>query len=374
MTQRFLDNWRAETVSALADSGPTAPEDLAPAGRLAELTDLLGDEADFIELTLAEVEGGVEVDWEVVRLFGDGTVERGVTAPQRAWPTGTRIGARLTASTLQAALAGGGISRANMLDKLEAGFAGMGDAIFWSDPDLGAYARHDLGKCFSWVSASTLSSLGYFDITDGYARAEAEGDGVTLFRVMGIVGLQTGTTSSGWCEVTVGPAEPGIYAGRPAFSLVDDPIQEIDVRLVVRIAQAPTSVQDFTVEVALNVPGLGAITFKQARLVNAGKMTITYKNTANADVTINTAYDLANSFDKVLCVNVVPSGDDHAVEIATRNEIDSEAGKAVQASLLASNMAAAPVQFGYTAKITKTAGTDERGIQVKRYAAQLTLY
>ncbi|MCY1382984.1 hypothetical protein D9M69_710660 [compost metagenome] len=108
--------------------------------------------------------------------------------------------------------------------------------------------------------------------------------------------------------------------------------------------------------------------------MNAGKMTITYKNTANADVTINTAYDLANSFDKVLCVNVVPSGDDHAVEIATRNEIDSEAGKAVQASLLASNMAAAPVQFGYTAKITKTAGADERGIQVKRFAAKLTLY
>lgn len=103
MTQRFIDNWNAATVAPLSASGGGVIEDLAPPERLAEITDLLGRDEFYMELTLAAVGGGVETAWEIVRVFGDGTLQRGVNSQPLDWPAGTRIAARFTAAAATAA-------------------------------------------------------------------------------------------------------------------------------------------------------------------------------------------------------------------------------------------------------------------------------
>jgi hypothetical protein len=375
MPQRWIDNWRTTTAVALGSFDVVPLDELVTGDPLTRLQDLLGGSAaNWIELTLDSGDGFTEV----LKVDGAGALVRDWTETGvESWPAGSIISARLTAKAVEALAAPSGLTRANLIAKLEAGHAGQADGLFWADADLGAYARHDFGRCFSWADIDTdfsvTESPGFWDVRDGYARAIGSGAGTRLFRSTDVNSLHTGTTAAGTCEVAVGPAPAGIYAPQPAFSLASDPIAEIDVRLVLRLVPAATAAEDFNLEWALSVPGLGLIRFLQQRAVNSGNLTIVYKNASNVDTTLNTSRKL-DGFDRAFGVNVVPAGADHTVVISYRpNGIASDTGKEVLAALNASGMASATVQFGYTAKITKIAGTTSRGLQVKRFAAKLTL-
>ncbi|MGF6694749.1 hypothetical protein M2318_004838 [Metapseudomonas resinovorans] len=371
MPQRWIDNWSTTTAVAIASEEVVPLADLITGDPLDRLNDLLGNSADnWCELTLDDGEGGIEV----IKVDGTGTIVRAWTTDDGLpWPLGSTISARLTAKAMHALQAATTLSRANLVAKLEGGHAGMDHALFWADADLGAYARYDFGRSFGWAAIDTN-----FETTDswvayeGYAKASGSGVGAEITTFSGVSGLYPGSTSTGSCTLEVGPAPAAVYAPQPVFALATDPIAEIDARLVLRLGTAANDTNDFNLEWALSIPCLGVITFRQSRAVNSGNLTITYNNAGDVETTINTSVKLAN-FDRAYCVNVVPSGDDYAVEIAYRTNIASDTGKVVLANLLASAMVSAQAQFGYTAKITKLAGTTSIGVQVKRFVAKLTL-
>ncbi|MGF6692647.1 hypothetical protein M2318_002719 [Metapseudomonas resinovorans] len=377
MAQRWIDNWRTTTIAAISSTDEVTLDQLVAEDPLFLLEDALSHSAEhWCELTLDDGEGGIEV----LKVDGSRAVVRAWTTEDALdWPEGSLISARLTARALrklQELAEFGGLTRANLIEKLEGGHAGMGPALFWADADLGAYARFEFGRSFSGATNDThfdaSEDPGYWDTYEGYARLFGNGLGTEMTRFGGVGGINTGSTATGSCLLEVGPPATGIYAAQPSFSLSADPVSEIDVRLGVRTPWDATSAEDYNLEWSLSVPGLGLIWFRQSRSVNSGNLTITYKNASNVDTTINTSTKQGSS-DRAYCVNVVPAGGDYTVEIAYRPNIASDTGKVVLATLNASAMAGAAVQFGYTAKITKVAGTTSRGLQVKRFAAKLTL-
>ncbi len=103
MTQRFLDNWQAATVAPLTAVDNGVIEDLAPTDRLDQITAVLTRDEFFLELTLVTETGGAETAREIVRVFGDGTLQRAVNSEQQAWPAGTKVSARYTAAAANAA-------------------------------------------------------------------------------------------------------------------------------------------------------------------------------------------------------------------------------------------------------------------------------
>lgn len=425
--QLFVNNWSTALIASLSASDELLSVAPDAAARLADIGG-----GNYYLLTLSAVdEQGQEAAWEIVKATaaagGAITIERaqeGTTAAD--WSAGAAISARLTAGWLARGMAnpliesgdllvggaggapqrlplgapgqvptvnaagdgieyktpaagggrGDGLTRANLIDKLEGGYAGQSPNLFWADADLGAYARFDFGRTWGWAKGDTFADASedpdWWDAWHEYAEVTGRGAGAEIVQLFGGSVLSTGTAPDGLVMLTVGPPPPGIFAPQATFLLGVDPIAEIDARLCLRLPTAANGTDDFDVEASLSVAGLGVIWFKQSRGVNSGNLTVTYKNSNNSDVVVNTTRKIA-AFDNTFGVRVTPSGEDYTVEFNWRPNSFSDTGLVVMSSLLASAMAKSAVQFGYTAMISKLAGTTSRGLRVKRFAGKLTL-
>lgn len=93
--QQFIDNWSATLLAPITNTSLALSIEPVKAALLAGL-----GSGGFYRLTLVEVDGATEVDWDVVQVTavssGVLTVTRTDTA--RSWPAGTLIEARLTAA------------------------------------------------------------------------------------------------------------------------------------------------------------------------------------------------------------------------------------------------------------------------------------
>ncbi|WP_313105064.1 hypothetical protein [Stutzerimonas nitrititolerans] len=106
--QLFVNNWTGTLMAGIGASDTELEIDSAGAARLTGL-----GSGDYYLLTLARVEGGQEVAWEVVMVTARAgailSVERGQEGTAALpWPSGTTLTLRVTAGTLAALQESGG--------------------------------------------------------------------------------------------------------------------------------------------------------------------------------------------------------------------------------------------------------------------------
>ncbi len=106
--QLFVNNWTGTLMAGIGASDTELEIESASAARLTGL-----GSGDYYLLTLARVEGGQEVAWEVVKVTDRAgamlSVERGQEGTAALpWPSGTALSLRVTAGTLLALQESGG--------------------------------------------------------------------------------------------------------------------------------------------------------------------------------------------------------------------------------------------------------------------------
>lgn len=322
-------------------------------------------------LTISDGRGADATRWEHI----DATVIDGTAALQRGlegttdqeWPAGSWIYCSITAGVLaelQSQLAAAQWSPQNFVSRLEAGMAGQAASLFWAGEDVGSYARVDFGLLFPWLGYVSQEGATDIDVIDGYVSVSGTGDDIALSRLPGLLSLSTGSTAGGQMELYASGYQSGAFA--EPVEVTRSQLHALDVQAMVRLPSAATEAQDFTLEFEFTIPGLGLITVRQQRLVNSGNLTLHYTSGGD-EVTVNTSTSMG-TFDRVLSLLLA----DGELEFANRTSWGSST-KTTLATVPLAEIDEDSGALEFAARISKTAGTTARSLQIKRFAAWVAL-
>ncbi|AVO56162.1 hypothetical protein [Ectopseudomonas mendocina] len=321
-------------------------------------------------LTMSDARGADATRFEYL----DAAVVSGIATLTRAlegsadqdWPDGSWIYCSITAGVmedLQSQIDALGWTPGNFVQRLEQGEAGQGD-LFWSAAGVGAYARVAVASAFGFTQAAISAVAGVLSVVDGYVSASGSGAATSVQSADGQLVISTGTTATGTVTLGAAPGPAAGFASVPDIEKAD--VAAAEVAINVFLPTAPSAAQDLEVDITLGVPGLGGISLRQSRLVNDGNLVLSYQGAEDFEQ-VNTSAALSPSGTVlVLLLN------DTQMELATRPFWGSTS-KTTLATVPLGSLGGGTAGLGFTASLSKTAGTTSRTLAVSQYAGYVRL-
>lgn len=294
---RFLNFFIAELAAPLTAAADELPINEAALARF----DLTGGE-HYVLVLVGSLNPMEQGSGEVVHLRDLGAGPRLLRGQEgsvaREWPAGAYVYCAVTAGVLNSMMptpspSGAYLSREFFVEQIYAGaLGGVPNALAFGHANVGALLMIRGGGTQSfaampWLGAGSASPLQ----GDGPLVAGGDGAGAGVSKVSSFDGrllLHTGETDYGsaYCQL----ASEG-SASTIALAQVDI----ATLRCTFQLAVLSTVDQAYSFEIALTLPGLGAIRIAYRNDVNAGRFVVRYPGSVGEEQSFNTATAVTTS-------------------------------------------------------------------------------
>lgn len=245
---------------------------------------------------------------------------------------------------------GGSVTKENFEEYCASGYFGARATGVWYPP-VGAYVQVSTYKEMAYLAPAETRAFG--DFVSGYFFGSGAGAGVIgTASSSSVPRATTGTSATGSTKLYI---EPGVA------NVSRSDLSSMSFSFSLDVDALSTSAQRMLVSCMLRCGDLGDVTFSLVDNVNAGNFVVTYFNSSNALVTVNTAKTLVAGVPKLLRVTATKSAGTWTMVV------DFDEGAA--AITTTNNQANATTAVGSAmgvldATVTKSVGTTARSMAV----------